>query len=203
MTVTTKGGKAAKKTRKKKEPEKKIDTRAVIEAVGNLLEAAELMSRSIAHVKACANVVNLELNLGLDGMGMTAYEAQHYTRPQAPLKKGAVPKPANGAAFTAEELGNPGVFTRQVLSSILTSLGGDHKGKMPPALRTAIMEAQGGRVELGDCDFTGDENVPIKKLEVGGETYSFGPKVDELIRGKSDYGQHKILLQLLDGEIEV
>ena len=200
-----KGGKIAKKktTRAKKEPEKKIDQRAMIEAVGSLLEAQALMSRATAHMKSAANVINAELSLGLDTKAMTAYESQHYTRPEAPLKVGAVPKPVNGELFTAEELGNPGVMTRRVLTSILSSLGGDATGKMPPALRTAIMEAQGGRKEIGTCEFTGDEDVPTSTWFIGDDEYTYGPKVAKLLSGKGGGEARKILQQLVEGEIEV
>ena len=204
-----KGGKAPKKTAKKKAAKKvakKVNNQAIEQALGGLLEAQELLHRSVAYMKAAINVVNAELGLELDIQGMTATESQNYVQQPAPLKKGAVPKPANGETFTVEELASPGVFTRRVLASILTSLGGQPAGKMPPALRTAIMEAQGGRVEeeeIGDCDFSGDEGVPVKILEVGEDTYSCGPKVDALVSGKSAEEKHEILLQLIDGEIEV
>ena len=196
-----KGEKTPKKSAKKSA--KKLNKSAVTEAVGSLLEAQALMSRAMGHIKAAANVMNVELELGLDTAGMTAHESQHHTRPAAPLKRGAVPDPANGSEFAAEELGNPGVFTRQVLSSILSNLGGDPVGKMPPALRTAIMEAQGGRETLGDCEFTGDFDVPTITVAYGGGTYSCGPKVAELLSGKSGTKFDKIMQKLIDGEIEV
>lgn len=196
-----KGEKTLKKAAKKSV--KKLNTSAVTEAVGSLLEAQALMSRAMGHIKAAANVINVELELGLDTAGMTAHEAQHHTRPAAPLKKGSVPLPADGSAFAAEELGNPGVFTRQVLSSILSNLGVNPVGKMPPALRTAIMEAQGGRGGLGDCDFTGDEGVPIQMCEWGGEFYSYGPKVAALLGDGHAYTMPEIIGQLVEGEIEV
>lgn len=187
----------------KKAAKKKVDISKVTEAVGSLLEGLALLSRVTGHIKAAANVLNDELDLGLDTAAMTAHEAQHHTRPAAPLKRGAVPDPADGKAFTAEELGNPGVFTRQVLSSILSALNVDPVGKMPPALRTAIMEAQGGRQALGDCEFTGDEGVPIIMVGFGGDTLSCGPKVAELLSGKSGKQRDEIMRKLLEGEIEV
>ena len=193
------------KTPKKaaKKSAKKLNISAVTEAVGSLLEAQALMSRATAHIKTAVNVLNIELELGLDTAAMTAHEAQHHTRPAAPLKRGSVPQPADGSVFAAEELGNPGVFTRQVLSSILTNLGGDPVGKMPPALRTAIMEVQGGRQAVGDCEFTGDEGVSTITVQYGGDTYTCGPKVAELLSGKSGKKFDKIMQKLIDGEIEV
>ncbi len=196
-----KGEKTPKKAAKKSA--KKLNTNAITEAVGSLLESQALMSRAMAHIKAAANVLNIELDLDLDTAAMTAHEAQHHTRPAAPLKRGAVPQPANGSEFTAEELGNPGVFTRQVLTSILSSLGGDPVGKVPPTLRTAIMEAQGGRETLGDCDFTGDEGVPTCTRTLGGEEYTYGPKVAKLLSGKSGEDELEIIRKLVEGEIEV
>ena len=198
-----KGGKETKKKAAKKAAKRKINTSVVTEAVGSLLESLALMSRAGAHIKAAVNVLNDELELGLDTAAMTAFESQHHTKPAAPLKRGAVPQPEDGNAFTAEELGNPGVFTRQVLSSILTNLGTDPVGKMPPALRTAIMEAQGGRQELGTCDFTGDENVAVEGCQVDGEHYSYGPAVAALLSGKSGFDRVRFLQKIVDGEIEV
>lgn len=199
-----KGGKTAKKVVKaKKTPEKKIDKRSLTEAVGNLLEAVELLSRAAAHIKSAANKLNIELELGLEPTAMSATEAENYTHPQAPLKNGQMPDPANGTTYTAEELANPGVMTRQVLATILKKLGGVPTGLMPPGLRTAILEAQGGRQEIGDCAFSGDEGVPVKVWVVDDEAHWCGPKVLALLSGKSAKQANAVILKLLEGEIEV
>lgn len=195
--------KKKKATKAKKTPEKKADKRALTEAVGSLLEAVGLLSRAEAHIKAAANRLNIELELGLDSTPMSATEAQNYTQPQLPLKVGDVPEPGNGSTFTADELANPGVMTRQVLATILKKLGKDPTGLMPPGLRTSILEAQGGRQEMGDCAFSGDEGVPVKVWVVEDEAYLCGPKVLALLSGKSAKQANTIILKLLEGEIEV
>lgn len=84
--------------------------------------------------------------------------------------------------YTVDELS---LMNRRALVPLAAALGLDIKGRTPPDIRTSILEAQGtikkGAGNLGNCELTGESNVPIEKVTIDGDEYEVGPRVLEAL----------------------
>lgn len=169
----------------------------------------ELQVHMAAQIKAATNIIASTLQIDLETEALTALESERLARVPTPfgeakseLGGGEIPPPANGKHYTPSELADPGQFQRPQLAAIFKSMGGDPTGKMPPDLRTLILQEQ-NPASVGECDFSGDAGVPLEMFEFDGDEYNCGPKVQELMRGKTARQKKKILVKLIDEEIEV
>lgn len=186
---------------------KKPDMKKVAGAVKSL---AELQVYVTANLKSIALVLKDELDLDLDLPALTAHESEKRASVPTPMGpatagSGEIPPPKNGETYTAEELSDPGTFTRPVLVSILQSLGGETKGKMPADLRTEILELSVGS-NIGECEFTGEEGVPLHEIEIDGDTYSYGDQVRAFLsakKAKTPKAREKWIRKIIDEEVSV
>jgi len=196
--------------KKKAKAEKKAPDMAKVAAA--VQQIAKVQLHVAAELKSIARVLNAELGLELELAGLTAAESERLGSVPTPmgeakssLDPSEVPPPQNGEHYTAEELTDPGTFTRPVLAKILEVMGGDPKGLMPPDLRTAILEIDAPS-NLGTCDFTEFEGVHVEEVEYDGETYNCGPAVIALFKkkkAKTEKKKRAIVQALVDGDIEV
>lgn len=195
--------------KKKQSNNQPPNVEAVEEAVQKLQDLTIYVQ---ANLKSIVLVLNHELNLHLETTGLSAHEAENVTRVPTPIGEakarpaaGEIPPPKNGHSYTAEELENPGTFTRPVLAKILEQLGGNSKGMMPPDLRTAILEVD-APANLGTCDFTGCEGIAIIVIEVDGDEYNCGPAVRKLWekkKARTAKARAKIVAKLVNEELSV
>ncbi len=173
--------------------------RTVVKTVGDLRAIAHWAQTIAANCTAMAN--GLGHPFGLPAEPLSAEQSsKYYTAPQASKgptpygeaqvpPKGEPPPPKDGENYTAEELANPGVFSRAVLAKVVDSLDGKSKGKMAPALRAEILRMQSeGEKVIGECEVTEDEDVELTAVTHEGIEYQVGPRVVKAVeKGLTDW----------------
>lgn len=150
----------------------------------------------------------------LDGAGASAESRKGKGSSLGPGGKGAKGKPSgrtpmgtakpasegdvSEVSYSAEKLEQ---MNRRELSAAAKGMKLDVTGKRAPAIRKAILDAQGGggkdTTVKGTCDITGDEGVPVKEMKHDGEKLNIGPRVVAAIEEGAELGD------LVEGEDEV